>query len=140
MISLLLIALQPNLPVPLSVHGWEEVGSQKAINDDTITLRYWIAPDSIRPLAEQPDTFTVAVTIENILSDGTQDQLRAGGHIIDCTARTWQIDWGAFAFQDRAYVSVFARDQRGKPQKPEPGTGMAAVIERVCDHTLEPKQ
>ncbi len=132
MIALLLLSSQPHFPVPLEIHGWEEVGSQPALNDATITMRYWIAPDSVRELRDQANVYTVAVTIEKILQDGKQDQLIAGGHVVDCNERTWQIDWGAFPFDDKAYVSVFARDQRGEPKAPEAGSGMTAVINRVC--------
>ena len=135
MIALALLAAQPelpHLPIPLDNHGWEEVGSQAATNDANITMRYWLAPDSVRSLADQPELRIAAVTVETILADGTQHQLNTIGHVIDCKARSWQIDWGAFTFDEKAFVSYFARDQRGTPNVPEAGSGMAAVVDRVC--------
>lgn len=142
MIALLLLVAQPEwpvMPVPLEIHGWVEVGSQPARNDASITMRYWVAPDSIRPIADQPDMWTTAVTVETVLADGTQQRLNTIGHVIDCTARTWQIDWGALHFDGKAYVSFFDRDQRDAPTVAEAGTGMAAVVDRVCGGENEPK-
>ena len=140
MIWLLLMATSPTLPVPLSIHGWEEVGSQPAVNDPAITMKFWVAPHSIRLLADQPHVRTAAISIETILASGEQANVQSVGHVIDCDARTWQVDWGAFEFQGKAYVSYFARDQRGKPKVPEAGNVMAAVIDRVCSSTGEPTE
>ncbi len=135
MIALALLATPtepPALPIPLDKHGWEQVGAQPARNDASITMRYWVAPASIRAVADRPERRTAAVAVETILADGTQHQLTTIGHVVDCAARTWQVDWGAFAFGEQAYVSYFGRDQRGTPQVPEAGSGMATVVDRVC--------
>ena len=136
MIVLLLASALPNLPVPLENHGWEEVMSQPAVNDPSITMKFWIAPDSIRTIADQPPIRTAAISIETLLADGQQNNVQSVGHVFDCENGTWQVDWGAFQFQGKAYVSYFARDQRGKPTVPEAGSAMAAVVDRVCS-TIE---
>ena len=142
MIALALLAAQPELPelpIPLAIHGWEEVGSQPAANNATVTMRYWIAPASIGAAPERPDLRMVTVTVEIITEDGTQAELRTLGQVIDCEARTWQNDWGAFSIYDKAFVSYFTESQRGTPQVPEADSGMAAVVDRVCSGGMGPE-
>lgn len=142
MIALALLAAQPELPelpIPLAIHGWEEVGSQPAVNDTTVTMRYWVAPASIKATPERPDLRMVTVTVEIISEDGTQAELRTLGQLIDCGVRTWHNEWGAFSIYDKAFVSYFTERQRGTPQVPEAGSGMAAVVDRVCSVGMGPE-
>jgi len=141
-IALALLAAQPELPelpIPLAIHGWEEVGSQPNVNEPTITMRYWVAPASIRATPERPDLHMVTVTVEIIHKDGTQAELRSLGQLIDCKARTWQNEWGAFSIYDKAFVSYFTESQMGAPQVPKAGSGMAAVVDRACSGGMGPE-
>jgi hypothetical protein len=95
-------------------------------------MRFWLAPRSVQPAEAERRVYRVAVAVETILVDGTQADLQIAGHLIDCAARTWRVDWAAFAFGDKAVVSYPKADQQGQPQRPEPTSGMNAVIGRVC--------
>lgn len=130
MILPLLVLAAPT--IPLEAHGWEQVGSQAAVNAPAVTMRFWLAPRSIQQVDTERSTYRVAVAIETILVDGTQSDLQTSGHLIDCDSRTWRVDWAAFAFDDKAVVSYPKADQLGQPQRPEPGSGMSAVIGHVC--------
>ena len=140
MIALLLLTPLPDLPIPLRIHGWEEVASQPALNDPSVTMKFWVAPDSIRPVEGQTNVRTAAISIETILANGEQHHLQSIGHVFDCGKGTWQVDWAAFEFQGKAFVSYFARDQRDEPTVPEAGTAMAAVVDRVCSKKWEPAE
>ena len=129
---ILMMASIPTLSVPLHTHGWQEVGSQPAINDSTITMKFWLAPASIASVPDKPWSFKATVTIEAVQQDGTQQALQTIGQLIDCKAFTWQNEWGAFSAEGQAFVSYFQPDQRGQPEIPEAGSGMYAVIKRVC--------
>ena len=142
MIVLALLAAQPELPelpIPLEIHGWEEVGSQPAVNDASITMRYWVANASIKEVNGQPDQRFVTVTIEIIAEDGTQAELRTLGQVIDCKGRTWQNEWGAFSVYGKAFVSYFTDAQKAEPQVPKAASGMEAVVDRVCLSDKRPK-
>ena len=119
-------------PVPLAMHGWEQVGSQAATNAPEVTMRFWLAPRSVQRADAKRRLYRVAVAIESILVDGAQADLQIAGHLIDCDRGTWQADWSAFAFDDKAVVSYPKADQQGQPKQPETGSGMHAMIERVC--------
>lgn len=130
MILPLLVLAGP--PVPLATHGWEQVGSQAAANTPEVTMRFWLAPRSVQQADAERRIYRAAVAIETILVDGTQADLQIAGHLIDCDRGTWQVDWSAFAFDDKAVVSYPGADQPGQPKRPEPDSGMHAVIGRVC--------
>ena len=119
-------------PVPLATHGWEQVGSQIAANAPEVTMRFWLAPRSVQQADAERRIYRVAVAIETLLVDGPQADLQIAGHLIDCDLGTWQVDWSAFAFDGKAVVSYAKTDQQGQPKQPEPGSGMHAVIGRVC--------
>lgn len=130
MILSLLVLTAP--AVALEAHGWEQVGSQAAVNARAATMRFWLARRSIQPIDTERNMYRVAVAIKTILVDGTQADLQIAGHLIDCDSRTWRVDWAAFAFGDKAVVSYPKADQQGQPKRPEPGRGMDAVIGHVC--------
>ena len=138
MIALFLLGAVPDLPIPLNIHGWEEVASQPAVNDPSITMKYWIAPASIRPVAGEPQIRAAALSIETILPGGQQHNVQSFGYVFDCLKGTWQIHWGAFEFQRHAFVSYFPRDQRGEPTVPAAGSAMLAIVDRVCSAAKEP--